>query len=128
MRITGLFQDLRYAVRQFRKVPGVAAVVIITIALGIGANTALFSVVNAVLLNPLPYPHPEQLVALRQSKANFEFGTIPYLTFRDWQNSNRTFTSMAGWRGFSVSLTGTWGHEQESGASISSRFLPSHCS
>ena len=122
--MTGLLQDLRYAVRQFGKVPGLAAVVVITIALGIGANTALFSVVNGVLLNPLPYPHPEQLVALRESKANFEFGTIPYLTFRDWQKNNRTFTSMAVWRGNAFSLTGTGEAEQVFGEFISSDFFP----
>jgi len=122
--MTGLLQDLRYAVRQFGKVPGLAAVVVITIALGMGANTALFSVVNGVLLNPLPYPHPEQLVALRESKANFEFGTIPYLTFRDWQKNNRTFTSMAVWRGNAFSLTGTGEAEQVFGEFISSDFFP----
>jgi len=122
--MTGLVQDLRYAVRQFGKVPGLTAVVVITIALGIGANTALFSVVNGVLLNPLPYPHPEQLVALRQSKANFEFGTIPYLTFRDWQKNNHTFTSMAVWRGNAFSLTGTGEAEQVSGEFVSSDFFP----
>ena len=79
--MTGLLQDIRYAFRQIARAPGLAAVIIFTIALGIGANAALFSVVNGVLLNPLPYPHPEQLVALRESKANFEFGTIPYLNF-----------------------------------------------
>jgi putative ABC transport system permease protein len=122
--MTGLLQDLRYAVRQFGKLPGLAAVVVITIALGIGANTALFSVVNGVLLNPLPYPHPEQLVALRESKANFEFGTIPYLTFRDWQKNNRTFTSMAVWRSNAFSLTGTGEAEQVFGEFISSDFFP----
>ena len=96
--MTGLLQDLRYAARQFVKTPGLTAVVVITIALGIGANTALFSVVNGVLLNPLPYPQPEQLIALRESKPNFEFGTIPYPNFRDWQKDNRTFSSMAVWR------------------------------
>src|SRR5205823_12612613 len=75
--MNGLLQDLRYAVRQFFKAPGLTAVMVITIALAVGANTALFSVVNGVLLNPLPYPQPDQLVALRESKPNFEWGTIP---------------------------------------------------
>src|SRR3954447_7651765 len=122
--MTGLLQDLRYAIRQFRKGPGLVAVVVITIALGIGANTALFSVVNGVLLNPLPYPHPEQLVSLRESKANFDFGTIPYLNFRDWRKSNHTFAAMAVWRGSAFSLTGSGEAEQVSGEFISSDFFP----
>src|SRR5256886_7987468 len=119
----GLLQDLRYAVRQFFKMPGLTAVLIITIALAVGANTALFSVVNGVLLHPLPYPQPDQLVALRESKPNFEWGTIPYPNFRDWQKDNRTFSSMAVWRSYAFSLTGTGEAEQVTGEFISSDFL-----
>jgi len=121
--MTGLLQDLRYAVRQFAKVPGLTALVVITIALGVGANTALFSVVNGVLLNPLPYPQPEQLVALRESKANFQFGTIPYPNFRDWQKDNLTFSSMAVWRSYAFSLTGAGDAEQVTGEFVSSDFF-----
>ena len=122
--MTGLMQDLRCAVRQFGKAPGLTAAIVITIALGIGANTSLFSVVNSVLLNPLPYPYPEQLVALRESKANFEFGTIPYLNFRDWQKDNRTFSAMAVWRSTAFSLTGAGEAEQVFGDFVSSDFFP----
>src|SRR6266403_4311128 len=116
-------QDLRFGVRMIAKSPVFAAVAILTLALGIGANTALFSVVNGVLLNPLPYPQPEQLVAVRQSKANFEWGTIPYPNFRDWQKDNRTFSSMAVWRNYAFSLTGTGEAEQVNGQFVSSDFL-----
>jgi predicted permease len=101
-----LWQDVRYAWRTLRKSPGFTAVAVVTLALAIGANTALFSVVNGVLLNPLPYPHPEELVRLHESKVNFATGSISYPNFRDWQRENRTFAAMALSRGSSVNLTG----------------------
>ncbi|HYN25529.1 MAG TPA: hypothetical protein VES69_10855, partial [Pyrinomonadaceae bacterium] len=101
-----MFQDLRLGLRMLMKNPGFTAVVVATLALGIGANVALFSVVNGVLLNPLPFPQPEQLVTLAQSKPNFEAGAIPYPNFRDLQKENRTFSAMAISRGFGFSLIG----------------------
>src|SRR5687767_6048494 len=101
-----MFQDLRYGVRMLLKNPGFTTVVVLTLALGIGANAALFSVVNGVLLNPLPYPQPDQLVTLHQSKPNFDTGAIPYPNFQDWQKGNTTFSSMAISRGFGYTLVG----------------------
>jgi putative ABC transport system permease protein len=118
-----LFQDLRYAIRTLGKSPGFTAVAILTLALGIGANTALFSVVNGVLLNPLPFPHPDQLIALHESKPNFEGGSISYLNFLDWQKENHTFASMAIARSSDFGLTGMGEAEQVHGEFISFDFF-----
>src|SRR5437899_3878622 len=93
--MTSFWQDVRYGLRVLGKNPGFTAVAVLTLALGIGVNTALFSVINGVLLNPLPYPQPEQLITLHQSKPNFATGAIPYPNFRDWQKENQTFSAMA---------------------------------
>src|SRR5881398_2235314 len=71
-----MFQDLRLGIRTLANAPGFTAVVVLTLALGIGANIALFSIVNGVLLNPLPFPQPDRLVTLNQSKQNFENGAL----------------------------------------------------
>ncbi|HKQ91020.1 MAG TPA: ABC transporter permease [Blastocatellia bacterium] len=118
-----MFQDLRFGARMLLKNPGVAVVIIMTLALGIGANAALFSVVNGVLLNPLPFPHPEQLITLHQSKPNFATGAIPYLNFRDWQRENRTFSAMAISRWTSFNLIGVGDAEQVDGRWVSAEFF-----
>jgi putative ABC transport system permease protein len=90
-----LVQDLRYGLRQLRHNPGFTSVALLTLALGIGVNTALFSVVNGVLLIPLPYRQPEELVALHASTPSTEAGSISFPNFRDWRDDNRTFAAMA---------------------------------
>jgi predicted permease len=121
--IADLWQDLHYGARMLLKNPSFSAVVVLTLALGIGANAALFSVVNGVLLNPLPYPQPEQLVTLHQSKQNFATGAIPYPNFRDWQKENQTFSAMAISRGASFSLIGTGEAERVRGRWVSAVFF-----
>ena len=118
-----MFQDLRLGLRMLLKNPGFTVVVVATLALGIGANVALFSVVNGVLLNPLPFQQPEQLVTIAQSKPNFEAGAIPYPNFRDMQRENRTFSSMAISRGFGFSLVGTGEAERVSARLVSADFF-----
>jgi predicted permease len=120
----GLLQDLRYALRQLRKNPSFTVIAVITLALGIGANTVIFSVVNGVLLSPLPFPRAEQLVGLHENKPNFEGGSLSYPNFRDWQKDNHTFSSMAISRTYAFSLTGSGEAEQVVGCFVSSDFFP----
>ncbi len=122
-RLDEFLQDLRFAARTLRKSPGFTIVAILTLALGIGANTSLFSVVNAVLLNPVPYPHPEQLVMLHESKPNFRSGSISYPNFRDWQHDNHSFSSMAISRGSGYTLTGLGESEEIRSQFISSDYF-----
>jgi hypothetical protein len=102
------FQDTRFAVRMLRKNPGFTAVAVLTLALGIGANTAIFSVVYAVLLKPLPYTNPEQLFTAFQ--ANKQEGVpedgCSYLNFEDWRAQNHVFSDMAGAVAHQLTLTG----------------------
>ena len=100
-----LFQDLRYAIRMLAKSPGFAAVAILTLALGIGANTAIFSVVNAVVLQPLPYPHPSRLVAISEHTSKGP-DTVSYLNFLDWQHGAHSFSAMGAYTEDGLTLTG----------------------
>lgn len=118
-----LMQDVRYGLRMLAKSPGFTAIAILTLALGIGANTALFSVVNGVLLNPLPYANPDQLVWLAESKPNFATGSISFPNFRDWQKNNRTFSAMGAYRPFSYNLSGLGEAEQLRARLITSNFF-----
>ncbi|MFZ0858125.1 MAG: ABC transporter permease [Candidatus Acidiferrales bacterium] len=98
--MTTLWQDLRYAVRMLIKSPGFAIIAIVTLALGIGANTALFSVVNGVLLNPLPYPHPDKVVTVDSTGSDGGEGSISYPDLTDWIRDNHSLSSLAGYKSF----------------------------
>lgn len=119
-----LFHDLQYAGRQMMKSPGFAVVAILTLALGIGANTTIFSVVNGVLLNPLPYPEADRLVILFHHKPNFVRGSISYLNFLDWQRDNRSFDAMAAYRNADgMTLTGAGEAENVKAEMVSAGFF-----
>jgi predicted permease len=101
-----LLQDIRYGVRMVVKSPGFAVIAILTLALGIGANTALFSVVNGVLLNPLPYEQPDRLVAVYSKTNEFSHASISYPNFLDWVREQHSFSEMAAFRQDDYNLTG----------------------
>jgi predicted permease len=116
-------QDVRYALRMLAQLPGFAAIAILTLALGIGANTALFSVVNGVLLNPLPYPQPDRLVALYSRTSTFAQMSISYLNFLDWQRNNRSLSYIAAYRSDDFNLTGAGEPERVRTEMISGDFF-----
>ena len=90
-----LLQDIRYAFRMIAKSPGFAILAVVAFALGIGANTAIFSVVNAVLLRPLPYPHSEELIRLGERTPAFPFGSVSYPNFMDWREGQHAFSDLS---------------------------------
>jgi predicted permease len=118
-----LLRDLGYGFRMLAKSPGFTAIAILTLALGIGANTALFSVVNGVLLNPLAYPQSGQLVALYGKTTGFDHAPIAYLNFLDWQRETQTFSSMAMYRNQDYNFIGADEAERLSGYMISADFF-----
>jgi putative ABC transport system permease protein len=105
--VTTLLQDLRFGIRTLAKAPGVTAIAVVALALGIGANTAMFSIVSAVLLKPLPYADPGRLVQLSTSTPQFRDASVSYPNFLDWQQQSRSFDSMAAYRFHNFNLTGS---------------------
>ena len=115
-----MLQDLRFAARNLRKAPGFTAIAVIALALGIGANAAMFSIVNAVLLKPLPYAQPERLVKLYTSMPQFRDASVSYPNFLDWQQRSQSFDRMAAYRGDNFNLTGQASPERLRGIMASS--------
>ncbi|MFZ0884031.1 MAG: ABC transporter permease, partial [Candidatus Acidiferrales bacterium] len=108
-----LWADVRYGLRMLRKAPGFTTIAILTLALGIGANTAIFSVVQGVVLAPLPYREPDRLVMVLESNQRFPEDAISYPNFLDWQRTARSFQQMTAvtlHEGFDLSSPGTPEH------------------
>jgi putative ABC transport system permease protein len=125
-RIEMVLQDLRYALRTLTRKPGFAVVTVLTLALGIGANAAIFSAVRAVLLRPLPFPNPQQLVnvsATTVSLPNSPGGAASGADFMDWRRDNRSFSDIAAINAGSYALVGDGTAEQISGANVTGGFF-----
>lgn len=117
--------NVRYALRQLRKSPGFTFIAVLTLALGIGANTAIFSVINAVLLRPLPYPDADRIVTLSESLPTQPEISISWQNFLDWKTENTVFESLAVGRRESFNLSGIAGRgpERISGFVVTAAFF-----
>lgn len=118
------WQDIRYSSRMLVKDPGFSVIAIVTLALGIGANTALFSIVNGVLLNQLPYAEPQRLVALYSKSPEASRDSISYPNFLDWRRENHSFSTLASYRPDDCNLTGTGEPERLKTDMVSATFFP----
>ncbi|HEV8337701.1 MAG TPA: ABC transporter permease [Candidatus Polarisedimenticolia bacterium] len=119
-----LIQDVRHGIRVLSQSPGLSLVMILTLALGIGATTAIFSVVHAVLLNPLPYPEPERLVLLWDVQPGLAQAPASYPEFLDWRERSRSFQEVTARFDASVTLTGGGRPEKLNAMAISANLLP----
>src|SRR4051812_29769358 len=102
-----MWRDLRYAVRSLRRAPGFTLVAVVVLAVGIGANSAMFSLVDAALMRPLPFAQPDRLVMLWERPPRFSHNRVSPLNFLDWSEQQQTFASVAGIAGGGRTLTGT---------------------
>ena len=122
--MANILQDLRYGLRTFRKTPGFAVIAVITLALGIGANTSMYSIVNGVLLRPLPYANPDRLMRLATSTPQFKDGSVSFPNFLDWQQRSRSFEQLALYRNDNWTLTGVPTPERLRGEMASAAIFP----
>ena len=122
--LSEIYQDLKYSVRMLRKNPGFACVVVITLALGIGANTAIFSFVNAVILNPLPFPDSDRLVVINEiSKEGAADIGVSLLNFRDWQVRAKSFEEIGGYRFDTFNLSGMGSPQRLIGQEVTGNYF-----
>ena len=121
--MASLVQDIRYACRTLAGTPAFSAVAILTLALGIGGNTAIFSFVDGVLLKPLPYRDADRIVRVLEKPPRGDRNGISTLNFLDWQKDNTVFEFMAAQTGGPATLTGSGDPVQLRGARVSARYL-----
>ena len=121
--LDSLLQDLHYGARMLRKNPAFTAIALLTLALGIGANTAIFSVVNAVLLRPLPYANPQQLIAIKESSQRVGVHSTSYPDFLDWRTQSKTISQMALLNNRAFNLSGVAQPENIEGYAVSPNCL-----
>src|SRR5215510_1000659 len=121
--IADFWQDLRFGARMLAKKPGFTLIAAVTLALGVGANTAIFSVVNALLLRPLPYAEAERLVLLAERTRGGERNGVPYPNFADWRTRAQSFAGMAMSRPWSFNLTGVDNPRRLSGRMVNWNFF-----
>ena len=117
-------QDARYALRSIWKRPAFALIVIATLAVGIGANTAIFSAVYAVLLKPLPFPHGERMTVLGESTGKSDGISVTWLNFEHWRTENHSFEAMAGFESYDMTLTGRGPAMVTHVAKVTNEFFP----
>jgi putative ABC transport system permease protein len=118
-----LFQDIRYGVRVLLKGRAVTAIAVLALTLGIGATTAIFSVINAILIKPLPYPDPDRIVRIYERSPQFDQMSISYPNFLDWQQQSQVFEEMSVFRYQGFNITGQQGPERIQGRLISASFF-----
>src|SRR6195256_7035642 len=121
--MNAFWQDIRFAVRMLRKSWSLTTIVVVVLALGIGANTAIFSVVNAALLRPLPYTDPDKLVRLSEDSPNVPQMSISYPNFLDWREQNKVFSGIAALQFRSLNLTGTGEPERLAARAVSAELF-----
>jgi putative ABC transport system permease protein len=122
--MTTLLSDLRFGARMLLKNPAVTFIAVLALTLGIGANTAIFTVVNAVILGSLPYANPEQLVTVWERREGREQNVINLANFTDWKEQNHVFTDMAAFVDLRVNLTGEGAPEEIPGQVVTTNLLP----
>jgi predicted permease len=120
----GFGQDLRYGFRTLRNSPGFTAVAMLALALGIGANSAIFTVVNGILLQPLAYPDAGRLVKIFESSRDFTQGSVAYLNYLDWRRQSSSFTDIGAYRSDDFNFTGAGEPEQLDGDYVSASLFP----
>lgn len=117
------WQNLRYGLRLLIKSPGFAAMAVLTLAIGIGANTSIFTVLNSVLLRPLPYHEPERMLVVSERDSKFDDASVAYENFKDWKAQNHSFEDICLFRRRDYTITGERGPEHINGREVSAGFF-----